>query len=128
MQQFAAGLLGLSARVEAAYWEWVSAKESVNNAEEVLRIATATLESTQRLVKDGGAFEAEEAGAIGQRRRAAEGLAAARGAMEQAENALKALISQDAQDDIWFEQLQPATPWRSHQLVPDGDPVAMALS
>lgn len=126
-EQFAAGLLGLSARVEAAYWEWVSAQESVTNAEEVLRIATATLESTQRMVKEGDASDAEGTGATGQQRRAAETLAQARGALQQTENTLKALLSRDAQDDIWQESLKPATPWRNHQFSPDGDPVKTAL-
>lgn len=105
-RDFEARVLDLAARVEGAYWNWVAALETESAAEESVRYARESLDSTTRLVGAGEQGDNELAGARGLLRRGEEQAAQAAGLAREAEQQLKALVARSGQDPVWDE------PWR----------------
>jgi outer membrane protein TolC len=105
---FAAHVLELVHRVEAAYWNRAAAAEALAAARAVEQAAAESLASTERQVREGEMSEADLAGALGQHRRAQEARATAEGASREAEAHLKSLLAPAATDPIWRESIVAA--------------------
>jgi outer membrane protein TolC len=107
-KDFEARLLDLASRIEAAYWNWVGARDASAAAQESVRYAREAFASTERLVRAGEQADNELAGARGQLRRAEELAAQAQGQAREAEQQLKALAVSHGADAIWEQDWAPA--------------------
>lgn len=105
---FAARMLELVHRVEAAYWNLAAAAEALAAARAAEQAAAESLASSERLVREGEMSQADLAGALGQHRRAQEARASAEGARREAEALLKSLLASTATDPLWPQTLIPA--------------------
>ncbi len=105
--EFELKLIDIAARTEAAYWAWVAARAGLAAARESVALAREAATSTERLVKEGDAAEAERAGARAALARREESAAAAQEEMERAEIALRMLLTRDSSDRLWSETWAP---------------------
>jgi len=106
-RDFEARVLDLAARVEAAYWNWVAAREAEAAAVDSVRYAKESLDSTARLVNAGEQADSELAGARGLLRRSEEQAAQAAGQAREAEQQLKALVAANGRDAVWEQSWRP---------------------
>ena len=98
------------AAVERAYWTLVAARRAVEVRADALGLAEEQLEETGYRVEAGASPETEIAQPRAERERRRGDLYAAREAVARAENDLKLLILDDADDALWTRPLAPAAP------------------
>jgi outer membrane protein len=95
------------AAVERAYWSLVYARLAIGVREEAVRLAEEQLEDTQDRVEGGSVARTELAQPRAELERRRGELFGAREALARAENALKLLILDGADDALWAERLIP---------------------
>lgn len=96
------------AAVERAYWTLVAAKLEVEVREEAVRLAEEQLEQTQARVDTGDAPKTEVAQPRAELERRRGELFASTEALSRAENSLKLLILDGAEDPLWSERVAPS--------------------
>lgn len=93
--------------VERAYWHLTAARREVGVREEALKLAEEQLGETRIRVEQGVSAEAEVAQPRAELERRRGELLASREAMARAENALKLLILDDSETELWVAPVVP---------------------
>ncbi len=96
------------AAVEQAYWALTAARLGVGVREEAVRLADEQLGETRARVESGAVPETELAQPRAELERRRSELFAARETVARAENTLKLLILEDADEALWQAQIAPA--------------------
>jgi HAE1 family hydrophobic/amphiphilic exporter-1 len=115
------------AAVERAYWALVAARREIGVREEAVELAGEQLEETGIRVEGGAAPETEVAQPRAELERRRGELLEAREAAARAENALKLLILDDADADLWAARLSPVADVEA-EVVPVDVAAAMAAA
>ncbi len=96
------------AATERAYWTLVAARLEVQVREEAVKLAEEQLQETQARVDTGAAPKTEVAQPRAELERRRGELFASNEALSRAENSLKLLILDGAEDPLWSEQVAPS--------------------
>ncbi|MBP1619316.1 MAG: type secretion outer membrane protein, TolC family [Acidobacteria bacterium] len=98
------------ADVERAYWRLAAVRLAIEVGEEAVRLAEEQLGETSERIASGSAPEKEIAQPRAELERRRGDLIAARETLARAGNALKLLILDDSDSDLWLAQLEPSDP------------------
>jgi outer membrane protein TolC len=112
------------AAVEQAYWTLVAARLEVDVRDQAVRLAQEQLHETESRVETGAAPRTEPAQPRAELERRRGELLASSEALSRAENALKLLILDGADDALWSDHLTP-TEDASVEVVPVDLPAAL---
>lgn len=113
------------AEVERAYWTLVALRRETEVREEAVELAAEQLSETEIRIEGGALPETEVAQPRAELERRRGELLAAREAVARAENRLKLLILDEADDALW---LAPLAPDDSADLAPEAVDAAAALA
>jgi HAE1 family hydrophobic/amphiphilic exporter-1 len=95
-------------RVEQAYWDLVAARDAVEVLRDTVDWAREQLARTKRMVAAGTLAQLEIAGAEAELERRLDSYYAGLGAVTEAENALKLMLTASRTDELWNDEIIPA--------------------
>ncbi len=101
-------LIAVVAASQQAYWTLVAARQEVGVRRDALQLATEQLARDQRRIDVGNLAPVELAGTRAELERRRDSYLASIGAVTEAENQLKVLISPQRDNDIWNKEIVPA--------------------
>jgi len=105
--QFRQRAVEIITQVQRAYWDLVFARRDYEIKRESLEIGNTQLEHNQRLVEAGTLAPADVISTRVEVERRADDMEAATEAIQRAENALKNLMLQPSNSDLWVSVLEP---------------------
>ncbi len=100
-------LIAVVAAAQQAYWTLVAARQDVGVRQDAVRLAEEQLARDQRRIDAGNLAPVELAGTRAELERRRDSYLASVGAVTEAENQLKLLISPQRENEIWGRELVP---------------------
>jgi HAE1 family hydrophobic/amphiphilic exporter-1 len=105
--QFELRAIDVVSRVELAYWDLVAARQNAQVAAETVELAREQLARNKRMIDAGSLAPVELSASEAELEKRLDDWYAAIGAITEAENALKTLISGDRRDTLWDDEIVP---------------------
>jgi outer membrane protein TolC len=104
---FEVRVIDVVTRVQGNYWDLVAAIEDATVAEDGVRLAQDQFDRSKRQVQSGTLAPVEISASEAELKRRVDSFATAVGQVTQVENALKVMLTSDADDPIWGVRLTP---------------------
>lgn len=105
--QFELKVIEVVTRVEQAYWDLVAARQDAQVKADALEWAREQLARNRRMIEAGSLAPVELAASEAELERRRDTWYASVGAITEAENALKSLLSGSREDPIWSDEIVP---------------------